>query len=917
MATIRGLGEVTEPASRGGTTDRDSLLRTLIDGPIERLRTDADQFWKRIRRELLRHHRRLVVQATNENLDRPYEVVLRAERAELAEWWREAIAERAAALRIPRWHPDSWLSLRQLTPADAEAVAAAFVSADLAIPEKLRSLRALIGDAHGTLAKSARTETSADLEARLGALREEVDAAIASSIAATNEHVQTIVTRASQVLDVATQPSTADPDDPRTERAEKQRLDGLKTVGERVRHAAELVEAEHLALALRLELGILDAKFGEALDSGLVDRVQDVRGRIPLQLARVQSELADAVSAAEKQLASGENAAALASGLATAIEPLERTVEAARSAAEQLTEELSEDRALGPITDALAKVVQPLTEKYLVPPPKKEHPADKLPEGKPTALPFREIVGAHVEASVAPRLQDALRNTAARARLTGEKLAELARGLRFNLHLAQAELAVLRDATPPPETIELVRQVLVGFLERSRDSYVRLAQEASGWPDALAIEAKEAVLGGLPALGDQLSKGHLAQLRADQVRMQIAGAAQHLPGVITRSAAQVRRAAAKLFGERRLAAWADALGLPSGAPPTVERAALEPPAEPEHLPLAYRRVFGARAIDAGDVLVGRDEALARARAALAGEAPKSRALALIGPDGAGKNAVAAAAMRSRPWRAIHRIEARAALGVGDVDALFEKLGGDELVSISGLHWLVAMRPGGFAPVRRLVERIADDRGRNAFVVRSDELVWKYASEIAPLAEAFDAVVEVGALGPADLEAAVMSRHALTGFGADFGEEAKPDTRLDEIVSRGVGYLGGPRAAYFRELYAASAGMLRDALRLWLVSILEVDEKAAVVRLGPVPPSPMETVRRLDDEVLASLYVVARQGWMDADTLAWVLRIDRIAAAARLAQLGRMGVLDPLQRVWRITPHLRGPVHTVLRERGWT
>ena len=67
------------------------------------------------------------------------------------------------------------------------------------------------------------------------------------------------------------------------------------------------------------------------------------------------------------------------------------------------------------------------------------------------------------------------------------------------------------------------------------------------------------------------------------------------------------------------------------------------------------------------------------------------------------------------------------------------------------------------------------------------------------------------------QAAVLARHGLSGYGLNF-EPRTERTRLEELFARGASRIRRPYESFFRALHAASGGLVRDALRLWLASI---------------------------------------------------------------------------------------------------
>jgi hypothetical protein len=230
--------------------------------------------------------------------------------------------------------------------------------------------------------------------------------------------------------------------------------------------------------------------------------------------------------------------------------------------------------------------------------------------------------------------------------------------------------------------------------------------------------------------------------------------------------------------------------------------------------------------------------------------------------------------------------------------------------------MLAMRPGGFEPLRRFVQGVIEDGGRNAWLVHGDLLFWQYASHVAPLEEAFPEVVPLEPLDAGALQSAVLARHALSGYGLTFEPESS-GTPIERALARGLSRIQRPYDRYFRKLHAASGGLVRDALRLWLSSIQRVDEQGDFVHVGELPMPPAAALRRLPEDILLQLYPIARQGWIDAQVQAHVFRVSGTTAQAQLAHLLHLGLLEHHgQGVYRIAVHLRGAVVRVLEERGW-
>ena len=95
--------------------DLRALVRDIDDGPMASFKASGEGFLRELRREFLRHHRRLLVQARSVSAaeDEAAEkdamdkliALLRTEQAELSERWRSTVLARAAQLRQrAHWH---------------------------------------------------------------------------------------------------------------------------------------------------------------------------------------------------------------------------------------------------------------------------------------------------------------------------------------------------------------------------------------------------------------------------------------------------------------------------------------------------------------------------------------------------------------------------------------------------------------------------------------------------------------------------------------------------------------------------------------------------------------------------------------------------------------------------------------------
>ncbi len=91
--------------------DLQSIVREVSTGPLREFQVEAGQYLRDLRREFLRHHRRLTVQArAEEGVDRDALVtMLRSAQSDLAAHWRGIVLGRSVTLSKQTWTPEAML----------------------------------------------------------------------------------------------------------------------------------------------------------------------------------------------------------------------------------------------------------------------------------------------------------------------------------------------------------------------------------------------------------------------------------------------------------------------------------------------------------------------------------------------------------------------------------------------------------------------------------------------------------------------------------------------------------------------------------------------------------------------------------------------------------------------------------------
>lgn len=949
--------------------DLQLLVGDLRRGPLSRVVGSAQSYLSELRREFLRHHRRLAVQVRTPEGCAKLEDLLHVELAELAERFRgvalgrsarlfeawrphelvEALDRtvdvlpetvvapyeqcsfeargrpiRRAGLRFNAWSrrllraapPTREVRLRQLAhhhlaravAEDAEGLATLFVQIDVELAARTRIIFEGIARSYDVLGTSAPEELSGlvtrlrkQVEDELGLAEKEVQK-ISADVA---RRAVTMFSDAMVKLKVDLHTvGTLDLSN-RKRRARKrlrQRGRVLESLDHDLARVRESASGDYALLGLQLEFVAFEARAKRALERLVGDLEADVRGRSFVQLERVQTALREAIEKIDPDEAERSE-----EELRAVMEPVERVLSEALRGLFQLLEQLEADEAVSPLLDALTRQAQTLTERYRVAAGRLAHAEWKLPP--PHAIlevPFRELVSAFVLTDVVPRV---LEETNAGAQSVRPFLAlcqELERIVTFNTEAGLGDAAAERLDEPGH-----LQQVVLSALKRRMDTLAEQVARAEDWTEELGTKIRSVVYERLADLRLQLAEGRASELRLDLVRMahsrrRLLGELDRVTTVIDRIGEQATNRIRGVIGEGRLGRWKSSLGLAPEGELAFEAGQFAPPVPCFEVPIVYRRLFAAQAHWAGDAL--HQDAVKRARDHLA-QAPGMRAVAVVGLDGASKVAMVSAIARGERFGAVKRISLKKPTSVSDVEAILADLPRGHLIVVSGLRWLLSQKPGGFAPFRRLVEGIVADGNQNAWLVESGYLVWKFATEIAPIDSLITEVVRADPLSAEDLETAILARHRLSGYDLVFMDAAGAESVMDDVRS-------AAQENYFRALFEASGGVLQVALGLWIASLAGVDETAGSVRVGAVPRSPIPELRGLSDRDLLTLYQVARQGWMDGETLAFLFRTDVVSARATLVRLANVGLLERAQKVYQIPPHLRGGVVQALSERGW-
>ena len=977
---------------------RDEALRTQR-GPLTDFQQDSERFLRELRREYLRHCRRLGVAAKAEN-EADFHITLLRELGELADRWRAIVLARAARLERSSWTPSRLVdSIDQLVQSLPEEVLAPYAPETLAgsakdhlalsigrttlrtklalrrafgqpaesrrvrmrdlarfhlsskMPDELEGVAALLIQAESHLAARTRTifdriarhhralisrndEVETDCAAEVRNFRRNMDKSFVIALEEAERMGRDAKSRTAKVL---AKPVRLIKEESRTfgsvdlpawsrrpSRVFKQRVASLAALTVRLRELRTRGGGGYAVLGLELELAGFMARIYETVDDHVAELKHDARGRGYTQLQRVREALNTVNTELEAEISADQHGEELSIRLREIAEAGDRIISDAGRNASLLYEQMVEETTVAPMLDSLNRAARSLSDRYDITAADVSVGEWRLPPvGQVQTLLFRNRITEEIDTVIAGDLIDSIRSMAQKVQPLAAAIQETAQVLAFNLEIAQGELDLVHDETVPQATRDLLREMVIGTLERSEINLNAFADRAELWPTELETDLRDAVVGNIQALRERLARGDFSRVALDARKRELGRerlrqGLGRLPRELGVAFKQLGKGVFALLGAEHVEQLRRFLGLPEPRHDAhLGPDAFAAPAPIEGVPLIYLRLFSADSIEASDVITGRSEAISQAQQTLSGTPTgRMRSVALVGIDGVGKAAMASAIVRSGSFKNVRRITFAEPTSTAQVDELLGDLGEGRLIVLSGLHWLLAARPGGFEPLRRLVDGIISDGGNNAFLAHADSLWWSYASHIAPLEDAFPGVLHIDPLSIAALEDAVMKRHRLS----DFDHLFEPQTSTSEVegwLIRSAGRFKSAKDRYFRLLHTASGGLVRDALRLWTASILSVDEETRQVHVGPVPGSTYGDLLRLPEDVALTLYQIARQGWMSADVQAHLFRVDHTTAEAQLARLAHLGLLEHEGASYRIPVHLRGAVVRSMRERGWT
>lgn len=940
--------------------DLDHIVRDLRHDELRGFTEQTITYLDELRMEFRRHHRKVGAVLQAEATDRT--LALRLVREEFVDRWRSHVFDHAARMNRHPWRPTElvdrldrlsqgsptsipappvelggtawhqafqaftgWLvgaaprdsaPWRELLryhlsgrgPSHLEPVAAVIINAELHLAARTRELFHRVLDAYDGL----------DERPYDAALLERIAEDVADDLRSARDEVDAAIDDASRRLTVAFGALLRDLCDDlmligsfdlpvrqrSLARVTHEREAGLARLTDAYDASREAARVRFAALTLEIELVGLELEVEGALGQHGSQLARLVRGRGTTQLERVEEALNTGLEHVEALLGTEQTGRALAEGLREEALLVSRVATDAAHSADELREQLASDEALAPLLDALVRAGNTLTDRYEVPLGVPVVGSWSLPGACRTIeVPFREVVLAYIETSITRDLHKLTHRYATELEQAISTIEDVDRVVGFNAELAAAELMSAGDQALTPKQRDAVREIVLDGVERNRGALRDALAISQTWFEEVDARVQKAVMDDLDDLRVRIADGTFGEIVAERPsvtgerRVPASGdVADHLHTLLR-----------GWVGETGLAQARERLGLAEEDPEAqgVTPARFAPPVPKVTIPMVYRRLFSDQALQAGELLGGREAQADRVRSALADhKGARLRTVVVLGPDGVGQPAIVRAALRALRVRGVHRFDLRHLVDAEEVAGWFDRGTHGHVYVVTGFHWLYQAAPGGFAALRAFVDGVVADEGRNAWLVEADDLAWSFASAAAPLERTFPTVVRIDALGEAELRDAMLARHGMSGFELQFAEVTDPRRRARY------------ERAWFKDFHVSTGGIARDAMQLWLAAIDEVDTARKRVVMGPAPKVATAAMRLLSDRSALALRVAARQGWIDEITFARLFRETHLDARAHLAHLVHWGLLQPDGDRYVLPEHLKRALRVHFAERGW-
>ncbi len=695
-------------------------------------------------------------------------------------------------------------------------------------------------------------------------------------------------------------------------RVYNERNDAVNALTENLQAARDVLAARFRAVGAEMEVASLQATAGAAVRvrAAGVGRLVDDLGVRPLRA--VDSSVVLSLTRIDEFLRTPTepNGRALAQRVRESIRNVEVALVEGRRLLDLLEDQLHQSCTIA-VTDDLHTQVSQLTEAVDVPSGPVEVGDWTLPRIRPlVTLQLREGVRAWLDTRVGAALDAAAANateviTAARAAVI-----DLERVVAFNTDLAVAELDVFPNEPPSIDTRDLVWEMLHGAIGRSHHRVTRTVEAMISLQRTLPQTVNQTVPQVIGELCADLVQGNIAPLRRltdreARFKRELRRTAGALGIPTPQAFAGLRDSVQHVLGIER---WQQVTGWLSDNSREADWVDVSPPQPLLELPLVYRRLFTDQVVAGVELSHHREQDLSRAAAVLQ-VSSGLRSVVVVAEDAASQ-----AMLVDRLLRKIHGAAVVVGVGRDGLASLAAAPSGPALIEDIGA-WF-QHTPTGMDLLSDLSDAIL--AGDRPWILAATPEAWATVARHSPLGRAVVRVVDGGVLNATELQTAILGRHAMSGYSANFDVDGLLGIRLSRVLRLEGERHDADRDAWFRHLHVRAKGRLSDALQLWMAAIQEVNEELGYIRIGPIPPGLPRSISHIEDEDLLLLRRAAVQSGLTPLGLAEVAGLSTRDARATLAALTSRGLLaNDDGDVYVVPGHLTGPVRDAIRLRGWS
>lgn len=346
----------------------------------------------------------------------------------------------------------------------------------------------------------------------------------------------------------------------------------------------------------------------------------------------------------------------------------------------------------------------------------------------------------------------------------------------------------------------------------------------------------------------------------------------------------------------------------------------------------YHRLFRQVPVEDPRFLLGRDRELAALQEARqAWDTGRPTALLVVGTRGSGKTSlincilrqsfsdvtVLRAEFNERILSADHLLAYLTRLaGLDDPGSLERWLTtGRRVIVLEEMERTFLRQVGRYAAIRELMRLISATSRHTMWILAINWSAYDLLRAAVGLDAVFSHRLRIGVVGAAVLRDAIMARHYYSGLRIEYPPPAA-QPRLVRKTRQAIGRSTDPESVFFDTLAAASGGVFRAAIDIWLGQIDRI--QAGVLTQRPFELPDLTTV--IDDlrpAELFSLIAISQHGSLTVEEHAEVFQEDLSASRARMDELTARELIepDPAHPGRRIRPEALRLVYEAAYRRG--